>query len=145
MCRFIYLPDCKHAIEVEGLTYHMNMADDEIGVKRCPRCTTVIRSCRRFGNIIKTRLQDVIKVKTKIFGNQKKITENKSTLIAKLRWDEDNRWSRIFPALHDQLMDKLTHQIPVKRGSPEMGIVPKPVYLQFTEPCLMVGFIFITF
>lgn len=71
--RFIWLPDCKHAIEVEGLTMHFNATDDsgEIGLKKCPRCTTVITTLSgRFGNIIRKTFQDVAQVKKTFYGNR---------------------------------------------------------------------------
>ncbi|XP_037051302.1 NFX1-type zinc finger-containing protein 1-like isoform X2 [Bradysia coprophila] len=79
--RFIWLPDCKHAIEVEGLTMHFNATDEtgEIGLKKCPRCTTVIRTLSgRFGNIIRKTFRDVAQVKKNFFGNRhqnQKLTE----------------------------------------------------------------------
>lgn len=70
--RFIWLPDCKHAIVVEALTMHFNATDEsgEIGLKKCPRCTTVIKTLTgRFGNIIRKTFCDVAEVKTKFYGN----------------------------------------------------------------------------
>jgi len=53
--RFVYLPNCGHCIEVEGLDYWMGMDDEknEIQMKCCPRCKTIIYDCSRYGNIIK--------------------------------------------------------------------------------------------
>ncbi|KAG4069526.1 hypothetical protein HA402_006892 [Bradysia odoriphaga] len=71
--RFIWLPDCKHAIEVEGLTMHFNATDDsgEIGLKKCPRCTTVITTLSgRFGNVIRKTFAEVAQVKNTFYGNR---------------------------------------------------------------------------
>ncbi|KAI9551691.1 hypothetical protein GHT06_022027 [Daphnia sinensis] len=64
--RFIYLEDCKHTIEVEGLDHWMEMKQEEtqeIQTKRCPRCKTIIRSCYRYNNVIKRTFGDILEVK----------------------------------------------------------------------------------
>jgi hypothetical protein len=124
--RFVFLPDCKHAIEVEGLTTHMDLLDDEIGIKRCPRCRTIITHCRRFNNIIKMRLKDVILVKKKIFGDQKKVGLTQAALIKKLRWDTPNL-IRNFPIFHDYLLNLLCDKVPIPTEKDKHRMIPKKV------------------
>jgi hypothetical protein len=123
--RFVFLPDCTHAIEVEGLTYYMDLMDDEIGIKRCPRCRTVITHCRRFNNSIKKRLKDVILVKKKIFGDQKKVGLTQDALIRKLRWAEN--LLRNFPTFHDYLLNLLCDKVPIPTDKGNHRMVPKKV------------------
>uniref|UniRef100_T1IT09 RZ-type domain-containing protein n=1 Tax=Strigamia maritima TaxID=126957 RepID=T1IT09_STRMM len=56
--RFIELADCGHCIEVEGLDYWMQLEirDDGVKMKDCPRCKTTIWKSLRYGNIIKQRM-----------------------------------------------------------------------------------------
>ena len=64
--RFIYLEDCGHSIEIDGMDHWMGMDDEnskEIQMKRCPRCKTIIRSCYRYGDIIKQNFQEIVRVK----------------------------------------------------------------------------------
>ena len=71
-CRFFYLPDCGHCIEVKGLDYWMDLKDDEkkeIQMKCCPRCKTIIRDCPRYGNVIISNMLDIVAVKKRILGS----------------------------------------------------------------------------
>ncbi|CAG0882921.1 unnamed protein product [Darwinula stevensoni] len=70
--RFVYLPDCGHCIEVEAMDHHMKMEMEEIGMKKCPRCHTVIWSSVRYGNVIRQLYRNVAAVKEKAFGDPKK-------------------------------------------------------------------------
>jgi len=67
--RFVFLPDCGHTIEVEGLDYWMRMNDQsEIQMKCCPRCKTIIRKCLRYGDILKKNYKDIADVKKKLIS-----------------------------------------------------------------------------
>lgn len=80
--RFIYLEDCKHTIEVEGLDHWMEMKQEEtqeIQTKCCPRCKTIIRSCYRYNNVIKRNFGDILEVKRMLLRSRissKDFTEN---------------------------------------------------------------------
>ncbi|CAG0880042.1 unnamed protein product [Darwinula stevensoni] len=74
--RFLYLPDCGHCIEVEAMDRHMNMESEEIGMKKCPRCDTVIWSSVRYGNTIRQLYRDVAAVKQKALGDPKKYQDD---------------------------------------------------------------------
>ena len=64
---FIFLPDCGHTIEVDGLDHWMQMKDDkEIRTKGCPRCKTITRTCLRYGDVLKANYEDVVLVKKKL-------------------------------------------------------------------------------
>ncbi len=61
--RFVALPDCKplHIIEVSAMDQYMSMKNEseEISVKKCPKCSTPIKTCLRYSNKIKSSLQDI--------------------------------------------------------------------------------------
>jgi hypothetical protein len=106
----------------------MNLSNDgEIGMKRCPRCQTIIRHCRRFKNVIRQRLQDVIDVKKIAFGNQEKVSKTQDSVMQKLRWDNDMKWSRHFQILHEFLINKIVEIVPVKRGDKNERWIKKKV------------------
>ncbi|KAI9558322.1 hypothetical protein GHT06_015075 [Daphnia sinensis] len=66
--RFIFLPECGHCIEVEGMDHWMaTNVDGQIQQKCCPRCKTTVRICTRYGDIIKSTFDDISKAKKKIF------------------------------------------------------------------------------
>ncbi|CAG7834108.1 unnamed protein product [Allacma fusca] len=75
--RFVYLEDCGHVIHRENMDKWMAIDQvgkdkpKEIGVKRCPKCQTIITKSVRYGNIVKTKLREVLAVRDKIFSNAK--------------------------------------------------------------------------
>ena len=80
--RFIYLEECQHTIEVDGMDQWMGMdqedSNKEIQMKSCPRCKTIIRFSYRYGDIIKRNFQDIVQVKRMLFagaGNPKQVSE----------------------------------------------------------------------
>ena len=67
------LADCGHVFEVEMMDQWMDQAearDDgkavDVQLKRCPKCSTPIRTSMRYGNIVKKILADFEKIKRKI-------------------------------------------------------------------------------
>ena len=76
--RFVQLEDCEHVIEYTALDRYMGMASEQdeggstvdVQLKKCPICTTPIRRCNRYGNIINKTLQDIEAVKEKLRGNE---------------------------------------------------------------------------
>ena len=85
-CRFVYLPDCGHTIEVSALDTWMLMENEENGIRRkcCPRCMTVISSCLRYGDVIKKNFEDVVLVKKKIFDMRQHPQEFARTVTAEI-------------------------------------------------------------
>ncbi|GFQ91310.1 NFX1-type zinc finger-containing protein 1 [Trichonephila clavata] len=74
--RFVSLEDCGHIIEVTCLTQWMRLSTEgkrEIQMKACPKCKMVIRRNLRFGNIVKSCLADIEKVKKITYGDVKEI------------------------------------------------------------------------
>ena len=61
--QFVALPDCQpqHIIEVSAMDRYMSMKNDSeaIGVKKCPKCSTPIKTCLRYSHSIKSSLQDI--------------------------------------------------------------------------------------
>ena len=52
--RFVQLQDCKHVFECTGLDQWMDRNEsDEIQFKKCPRCSTLIRTSLRYYNEVK--------------------------------------------------------------------------------------------
>lgn len=47
-------------------------ADESIGLKLCPKCKAPITKCMRVSNQIKMHLNNFLRVKDKIFSNNKK-------------------------------------------------------------------------
>ncbi|KAF8768116.1 NFX1-type zinc finger-containing protein 1-like [Argiope bruennichi] len=85
--RFVCLEDCKHIFELQGITQWM-MTDIQktkaIQMKACPRCKTVIRKNLRFGNIIKSCLADIEKVKKRTFGDKELNIQKQSSILEKV-------------------------------------------------------------
>lgn len=72
---------------------HFNASDDsgEIGLKKCPRCTTVITKLGgRFGNIIRKTFQDVAEVKRKYYGNRQQNQRFAEEIQHNLQIEENN-------------------------------------------------------
>ncbi|EFX83237.1 hypothetical protein DAPPUDRAFT_301907 [Daphnia pulex] len=103
--RFIYLEDCQHTIEVEGMDHWMEMKEEEtreIQMKCCPRCKTIIRSCYRYGNVIKKNFEDIVEVKRMLLRNRVSSKEIIEKLLNQIK-DSD--------ALNSELAGKLNHDI----------------------------------
>ena len=74
------LADCGHIFEVDMMDQWMDQAqarDDgkavDVQLKRCPKCSTPIRTSLRYGNIIKKILADFELIKQKILlGNEQR-------------------------------------------------------------------------
>ena len=72
--RFVQLQDCAHIFEVSGLDRWMETADvgtdgqTNIQMKKCPKCSRVIRKNLRYGPIINQILSDIEMVKNKVLG-----------------------------------------------------------------------------
>ena len=78
--RFVELADCGHVFEVEMMDQWMDQAEEgdggkavDVQLKRCPKCSTPIRTSLRYGNIVKKILADFEKIKRKILlGKQQR-------------------------------------------------------------------------
>ena len=88
--RFVELADCGHVIEVTAMDRWMDQAeaDDDgkavnVQLKRCPKCSTPIRTNLRYGNIVKKILADFEKIKQKILLGKQQREEALSALSLK--------------------------------------------------------------
>lgn len=85
--RFIFLPECEHCIEVEGMDHWMaTNVGGQIQPKCCPRCKTTVRICMRYGDIIKSTFDDIAKAKKKILqlkGNPLEFFKRANTQVRK--------------------------------------------------------------
>ncbi|CAG2064470.1 unnamed protein product, partial [Timema podura] len=82
--RFVYLEDCKHTVESQGLETWLEKTESEISMKLCPFCKTSITKTQRYTNLIKAIYQDVCKVKAKVFGDLKDIKASRGHLQQQL-------------------------------------------------------------
>ncbi|GFS40184.1 NFX1-type zinc finger-containing protein 1 [Nephila pilipes] len=86
--RFVCLEDCKHIFELEGITQWMNnenRSNEEIQMKVCPRCKRAVRKSQRFGNIVKSCLVSIEKVKAITYGNKQRNMARQKYLIDKVK------------------------------------------------------------
>lgn len=82
----MYLEDCNHTIESQALDKHLLNRPEggEIVMKVCPLCKTPITRTARYMNYVKETYSHIIKVKKKIFGDNKDILEKRRDLSKKL-------------------------------------------------------------
>ncbi|CAF3403136.1 unnamed protein product [Rotaria socialis] len=88
--RFVFLPDCKHLIEVTSLdkfietTFNNQNEDTALRFPECPRCKHNIRRCTRYMRISNRVHNLIAQVKTKILGTRsEKDLNNKRQLLIK--------------------------------------------------------------
>ncbi|GLV42804.1 uncharacterized protein CBL_03544 [Carabus blaptoides fortunei] len=89
--RFVMLVDCGHIIESDAMDQWLSMKPDvdsnkpnEITVKRCPKCNTVITNTQRYSHYIKATFRDIINIKKKLFGKEKDNETNRVELQVKI-------------------------------------------------------------
>lgn len=93
--RFVYLEDCKHVIESEGLSTWLetNYGDQRLSdntmntsyiikLPDCPKCKTPIRCNLRFSKYVKTQLNALEEVKITYMGSKGAISNKKYQFIA---------------------------------------------------------------
>ncbi|CAG0889862.1 unnamed protein product, partial [Darwinula stevensoni] len=107
--KFVYLSDCKHCIEVEAMDHHMKMEMEEIGMKRCPRCHTVIWSSVRYGNIIRQLYCNVADVKNKAFGDPKQNQDDYYKAFRDLKSVGSYHLQQEFKILKDSAIRKMEY------------------------------------
>ncbi|KAK3861791.1 hypothetical protein Pcinc_032265, partial [Petrolisthes cinctipes] len=73
---FVYLEDCGHTIEADGLEYWLEQEPEKIGMKKCPKCHSTIYNNRRYQHIILQTYKAVKEVKDLYNNNKKKHTQN---------------------------------------------------------------------
>lgn len=105
------MADCGHLVEVEMMDQWMDQAqasDDgkavDVQLKRCPKCSTPIRTSLRYGNIIKKILADFERIKEKILLGDKKRTMEVNRLRLEVQKIEK------FPEDQDELQRALSHK-----------------------------------
>jgi len=110
--------DCQHCIEITALDFHMNneIEEGEISAKKCPRCTTLIRQSKRYGNILRTRLSDVLAVKKKVFGNRVDVAEKQKLILREMR-DVNINWAAYLPKVRQFIIDRVAQVLPANISS----------------------------
>ncbi|UJR33622.1 hypothetical protein I4U23_021057 [Adineta vaga] len=87
--RFVFLPDCKHLIEVTGLdqfveqTINNKIKNVAIRFPECPRCKQQIRRCTRYMPIINHVNKLIAQVKKKILGihSEQELNERRKRIV----------------------------------------------------------------
>lgn len=123
----MYLEDCRHTIEVEGLEgWLLTSGDGLISAKRCPRCKTAIRNCRRFGNVIRQHYQDIVKVKMRAFGNKANSETMRNKWISNL--NNNPPMERLFQKVHMRIRNILIQEVHRQVGHhTATTLIPKTV------------------
>lgn len=86
--RFVYLQECGHTIESEGMeqwliTETEQNQSKEIKAAYCPKCKTTITSTPRYSNYVKKTCVNLAKIKNKYHGDLKKIEMLRQTFVEK--------------------------------------------------------------
>lgn len=91
-------------------------ASNMIGVKRCPKCKTIITTCVRYGNILKKHFNDVMRIRKKIFGNNQSQKEAQHIIANKIQRQSNQKCE--FEYIREFLERKLfvMRQIKTKYG-----------------------------
>lgn len=74
---YVMLENCKHIFEHKNMDQWMELDGDEIKAKECPRCKTTITKSRRYNDILKRNMDDLVAVKNKSYGI---LAENKANV-----------------------------------------------------------------
>lgn len=124
--RFIFLEDCKHTIEVEGMDHWMEMKTEEtreIQMKCCPRCKTIIRSCYRYGNVIKRNFKDIVEVKRVILRSRVSAKDFTEKILSKIKE---------LQTTNEQLVTALKHNVSdvMRKGLEECRLSISPNIMQ---------------
>lgn len=92
-----------------------DIEEGEITAKNCPRCKTLISRSRRYGNVIKRRLKDVLHIKAKKFGMTKETEKTQTVLMQKLRIDQ--KLLIYFPEVTTFLLGILCKEVVDRNGT----------------------------
>lgn len=123
----MYLPDCGHCIEVEGMDYWMNIDEDRVEMKCCPRCKTVINLCFRYGNIMRKNFKGIVIVKNRQFQavpspelfinnvapKMKQLKDSLSTLKGRLDQKIGESLNSLLDSVNQQMKPRISNKKPV--------------------------------
>lgn len=87
--RYILLEDCNHEFELQSIDEKMTVRleeNSEIELKACPICKTVIRRNMRYGNVLKTCLFQIEKIKRITRCNKENSYEIQEDLVDRLNY-----------------------------------------------------------
>ncbi|CAF0839837.1 unnamed protein product [Brachionus calyciflorus] len=82
--KFVFLFDCRHLLESNGLDNWVNMAVKNNAIPVCPKCKTRIRSTLRYSNLIKKHLNHIEEMKEFEYGNYDENFEEQNNLRNKI-------------------------------------------------------------
>lgn len=77
----MFLEDCGHTIEVQGLEGWLHQETAEIGMKACPRCGKPIYNNHRYQSLILQTFKAVKAVKSKYFTFLPKVKKKDIALM----------------------------------------------------------------
>lgn len=86
--RFVYLEECGHTIESQGMEQWLSVENEgneskEIKAAYCPRCKTTITFTERYSNYVKQTCANLSLIKHKIHGDLKKIEKLRIKTVEK--------------------------------------------------------------
>ncbi|XP_048246818.1 NFX1-type zinc finger-containing protein 1-like isoform X2 [Haliotis rufescens] len=88
--RYVFLEDCGHIAEVTSLDRHMESKSEEIKLKECPHCKTIIRHNVRYGNVINSTLRKLEVVKEQCNELEDKVLETEERMMIQVLNDEES-------------------------------------------------------
>ncbi|XP_046375690.1 NFX1-type zinc finger-containing protein 1-like [Haliotis rufescens] len=88
--RFVFLEDCGHIEEVSKLDHYMKSKSEEIKLKSCPHCDTVIRHNVRYGTMVKKTLKNIESVKKLCNEKKDTVPDMKNSLTMAVMDEEEN-------------------------------------------------------
>lgn len=89
--RFIILTGCSHIFEVSGLDTYMDMNDETVKWKCCPRCKRIITKSHRYGDVIKKIKMDMNAIKEKKFKTFSTIDREKMKKNI-IKWNDETKY-----------------------------------------------------
>ncbi|XP_046560626.1 NFX1-type zinc finger-containing protein 1-like isoform X1 [Haliotis rubra] len=87
--RFVFLEDCGHIVEVTSLDRHMASKSDEIQLKKCPHCKTIIRYNMRYGNVIKSILRKLEVVRKQCNEQAETVLDTEERMMIEVMEDDE--------------------------------------------------------
>jgi len=83
----------------------IELDEGAISSKACPRCKTLIRHSKRYGNILRKQIAEVLKVKRLVFGNEKLVAERQTKLLTEIYGNPI--WAQTLPEVQKYVIQLL--------------------------------------
>ncbi|XP_049873324.1 NFX1-type zinc finger-containing protein 1-like isoform X3 [Pectinophora gossypiella] len=119
--KFIQLQDCTHVLDLENMDNLMTGDRETVSIRTCPFCRTPIINTYRYKDLINDKFKTEINpIKEKIYGNEAKIKQKTTKLIAEVKLFSDankhifaenpairSAWAALYKVLKNQKMASL--------------------------------------